>query len=86
MQKQVQTFAVGLFVLGVGEAFKLKRLLKKEKKTEKFGQTEVGGHSPPSPSPGGGWGGALTPGRRPSASPRPREAWNRPWSFSPPRR
>lgn len=59
MQKQVQTFAVGLFVLGVDEAFKLKRLLKKEKKTEKFGQPEVGGHPTPPPS----WrvGGAHSP-------------------------
>lgn len=72
MQKQVQTFAVGLFVLGVGEAFKLKWLLKKEKKTEKFGQPEVGGHPTPPPLPEG-WGGTLTPGCRPSASPRPRE-------------
>lgn len=31
MQEQVQTLAEGLFVLGVGEAFKHKWLLKKEK-------------------------------------------------------
>lgn len=39
MQKHIQTVAVGLFVLGAGEAFKLKRLLKRKT----FGQTEVKG-------------------------------------------
>lgn len=39
MQKHTQTLAAGLFVLGVGEAFTLKWLLKRKK----LGQTEVKG-------------------------------------------
>lgn len=74
----VSTFTVGLFLPGVGEAFKFEWLLK----WKKFGQSEVkaaGSHV-------NGWCGARTAGQCPLGSPWPLERWKRSESFPPPRR